>query len=254
MVSHSLRCKITKNFWNMQDFYAKTHIYLHIPKIFTTFVRKIQTKSVIHMKKSFCFALAVAALALFACTSKPAESEQQAEQQVEQTEQVEQTPAVEEPAPAQEPAAEPAVEEPAPAEEPAPEQQPAEEPAPEQPAEQPAEEPVPAAEPAPATSSEKYEILKSDGNFVSFVNEIVTADAEGCVDVAFVLDKKEESKVRLMVSIETLEGKNVGVFPIGFEPGGTKGRISVCASLGGVFSSITPGEQYKLSIRRAILQ
>lgn len=231
----------------MQEFYAKTHIYLHIPKIFTTFVRKIQTKSVIHMKKSICFALAVAALALFACTSKPAESEQQAEQQVEQTEQVEQTPAVEEPAPAQEPAAEPAVEEPAPAEEPAPEQQPAEEPASEQPAEQPAEQ-------VSATSSEKYEILKSDGNFVSFVNEIVTADAEGCVDVAFVLGKKEESKVRLMVNIETLEGKNVGVFPIGFEPGGTKGRISVCASLGGVFSSITPGEQYKLSIRRAILQ
>ena len=211
---------------------AKTHIYLHIPKIFTTFAHKIQTKSVIHMKKSICFALAVASLALFACTSKPAESEQQAEQQVEQTEQVEQAPAVEEPAPAEEPAAEPAIEEPAP----------------EQPAEQPAEEP------APATSSEKYEILKSDGNFVSFVNEIVTADAEGCVDVAFVLDKKEESKVRLMVNIETLEGKNVGVFPIGFEPGGTKGSISVCASLGGVFSSITPGEQYKLSIRRAILQ
>ena len=190
------------------------------------------------MKKSTYLALAVATLAFFACTSKPTESEQQADQQVDQTIQVEQAPAAE---PAVEPApAEPAVEEPAPEEQPA--------------AEEPAAAPEQHAEPAPAIPSNKFAIDRSDGNFVAFVNEIVTADAEGCIDLAFVFDKIEESKVRLIVDIETVEGSKVGVFPIGVEPGGTKGHVAVCASMGGVFSKITPGEQYKLSFRRAILQ
>lgn len=178
------------------------------------------------MKKSTYLALAVATLAFFACTSKPTESEQQADQQVDQTIQVEQAPAAEPALVVEEPAVEPAPEEPAAAPE----------------------------QPAPAIPSNKFAIDRSDGNFVAFVNEIVTADAEGCIDVAFVFDKIEESKVRLIVDIETVEGSKVGVFPIGVEPGGTKGHVAVCASMGGVFSKITPGEQYKLSFRRAILQ
>lgn len=197
------------------------------------------------MKKSTYLALAVATLAFFACTSKPTESEQQADQQVDQTIQVEQAPAAEPALVVEEPAVEPAPAEPA-VEEPAPEEQPA--------AEEPAAAPEQPAEPAPATPSDKFAIDRSDGNFVAFVNEIVTADAEGCIDVAFVFDKIEESKVRLIVDIETVEGSKVGVFPIGVEPGGTKGHVAVCASMGGVFSKITPGEQYKLSFRRAILQ
>ena len=201
------------------------------------------------MKKLHYLALAAITLALFACNSKPAESDQQSEEQVETTlEQAEEF--VEQALEAGEPLVEGALDslasEQAPAEDLA-EEAPSEEPAPEQPAEQPAPE-------EPAVPSDKYEIAGSDGNYVAFRNKVVTADADGCLDVAFVFDKIEQSKVRLIVRIETLEGQNVGLFPIGVEPGGTKAHVPVCASLGGVFSKITPGEKYQLSFHRAVLQ
>lgn len=81
------------------------------------------------MKKSIYLALAVTSLALFACNSKPAESEQQSEEQIEQVAPAAEAPAEAEEAPAleaEEPLAEesaeavaeeaPAAEEPAPAE------------------------------------------------------------------------------------------------------------------------------------------
>jgi hypothetical protein len=205
------------------------------------------------MKKLHYLALAAITLALFACNSKPAESDQQSEEQVETTlEQAEEF--VEQALEAGEPLVEGALDslasEEAPSETeeaPVSEEQSAEEPAPEQPAEQAAPE-------EPAVPSDKYEIAGSDGNYVAFRNKVVTADADGCVDVAFVFDKIEQSKVRLIVRIETLEGQNVGLFPIGVEPGGTKAHVPVCASLGGVFSKITPGEKYQLSFHRAVLQ
>jgi hypothetical protein len=127
----------------------------------------------------------------------------------------------------------------------------AEQPAPEQSlAEQPAPEQSLAEQPAPSTPSNKTEIVGSDGNFVAFVNEIVTADADGCIKIAFVLDKVEESFVALVVQIETLDGSKIALYPIKLAPGGTKGNVSLCASSGGVLSKITPGERYKLSFTR----
>ena len=91
------------------------------------------------MKKSIYLALAVTSLALFACNSKPAESEQQSEEQIEQLApapaEAEEAPALEEEeAPAEESTEAVAEEAPA-AEEPA-----AEEPAPAEPAAEPEEE------------------------------------------------------------------------------------------------------------------
>ena len=209
------------------------------------------------MKKSIYFALAVASLALFACNSKPANSEEQAEEQVETTlEQAEEF--VEEALEAGEPEVSPdetgetlaeegLKEEEAKAEEAPAAEEPAAE---EQPAEEPAKEKAKAEE--PATPSDKFPIDRSDGNFVTLLTENVTANADGCIEGDFVFDKKEESRVRLIVKIETVEGSNIGVFPVAVEPGGTKGHLPMCASQGGVFSKITPGEKYKLSIVRAM--
>ena len=212
------------------------------------------------MKKSIYFVLALASLALVACNSKPANSEEQAEEQVETTlEQAEEF--VEEALEAGEPEVSPdetgetlaeeglkeeeakAAEDSVAAEEPAAEEQPAEEPAKE---EAKAEE--------PATPSDKFPIDGSDGNFIALVNEIVTADADSCVPLAFVMDKKEESKVRFIVQIETLDGRWHSYYPVGVEPGGTKGNFSICASLGSGFSVIVPGEQFKVFFVRAILR
>ena len=213
------------------------------------------------MKKSIYFALAVASLALFACNSKPANSEEQAEEQVETTlEQAEEF--VEEALEAGEPEVSPdetgetlaeeglkeeeapAAEDSVAAEEPSAEEAPA--------AEEPKAEKAKAEE--PATPSDKFPIDRTDGNFIAFVNEIVTADADGCVPIAFVMDKKEESKIRFIVQIETLDGRRHSYYPVGVEPGGTKGNFSICASLGSGFSFIVPGEQYKVSIVRAMLR
>lgn len=192
------------------------------------------------MKKTLYLALAVIAMTLVACNSKPAE-DQSAEQSqtIEAVDLVAEEPAAleaEEPLEADSLAAEapdsiaeelPATEEPAP-----------EEPAVEQ--------------PASATPSNKFAIDRSDGNFVTLLTENVTANADGCIEGDFVFDKIEESRVRLIVKIETVEGSNIGVFPVAVEPGGTKGHLPMCASHGGVFSKITPGEKYKLSIVRAM--
>ena len=209
------------------------------------------------MKKSIYFALAVASLALFACNSKPANSEEKAEEQVETTlEQAEEF--VEEALEAGEPEVSPdetgetlaeegLKEEEAKAEEAPAAEEPAAE---EQPAEEPAKEKAKAEE--PATPSDKFPIDRSDGNFVTLLTENVTANADGCIEGDFVFDKIEESRVRLIVKIETVEGSNIGVFPVAVEPGGTKVHLPMCASQGGVFSKITPGEKYKLSIVRAM--
>ena len=117
-------------------------------------------------------------------------------------------------------------------------------------AEQPAPEQSVAEEPAPSTPSGKTAIDGSDGNYVALVNEIVTADADGCIKIAFVLDKVEESMVALVLQIETLDGSKIALYPIKLAPGGTKGNVSLCASSGGVLSKLTPGERYKLSFTR----
>lgn len=192
------------------------------------------------MKKTLYLALAVIAMTLVACNSKPAE-DQSAEQSqtIEAFDLVAEEPAAleaEEPLEADSLAAEApdSIAEELPA---------AEEPAPEEPAVE---------QPASATPSNKFAIDRSDGNFVTLLTENVTANADGCIEGDFIFDKIEESRVRLIVKIETMEGSNIGVFPVAVEPGGTKGHLPMCASHGGVFSKITPGEKYKLSIVRAM--
>lgn len=202
------------------------------------------------MKKISYLALALITMTLFACSTKPAESDQQAneEEYFEETNEeaieiLEAEMAEAEETPAEEPAAEET-----------PAEEPAEEPAAEEPAEEPtAEEPAPVAE-TPAAPSDKFEIRGSDGNYVAFVSEIITADANRCIPLNMVMDKKEESRVRLVIQIERLDGTKIGVFPVGIEPGGTKANSQFCPPAGGVFDGIQAGEQYKLSFVRAQLQ
>ena len=192
------------------------------------------------MKKLFFPAIIVTSLTFFACQSKPAADNSADESaNVESAEQIaeqplEEAPLAEEPTdsiPATDSLATDSLAVEPLAEQPAPEQSVAE-------------------EPAPSSPSDKTEIVGSDGNFVAFVNEIVTADADGCIEIAFVLDKVEESFVALVVQIETLDGSKIALYPIKLAPGGTKGNVSLCASSGGVLSKLTPGERYKLSFTR----
>ena len=193
------------------------------------------------MKKLFFPAIIVISLTFFACQSKPAADNSADESaNVESAEQFSEQPVEEAPL-AEEPTDSiPAIDSLA-----------TDSLAVEPLAEQPAPEQSVAEEPAPSTPSDKTEIVGSDGNFVAFVNEIVTADADGCIKIAFVLDKVEESFVALVVQIETLDGSKIALYPIKLAPGGTKGNVSLCASSGGVLSKITPGERYKLSFTRA---
>lgn len=193
------------------------------------------------MKKLFFPAIIVISLTFFACQSKPAADNSADESaNVESAEQLSEQP-LEEASLAEEPAdsisATDSLATDSLAVEPL--------------AEQPAPEQSVAEEPAPSTPSEKTEIVGSDGNFVALVNEIVTADADGCIKIAFVLDKVEESIVALVLQIETLDGSKIALYPIRLAPGGTKGNVSLCASSGGVLSKLTPGERYKLSFTRA---
>ena len=193
------------------------------------------------MKKLFFPAIIVISLTFFACQSKPAADNSADESaNVESAEQISEQPVEEAPL-AEEPT------DSIPATDSLATDSLAVEPL----AEQPAPEQSVAEEPAPSTPSDKTEIDGSDGNFVAFVNEIVTADADGCIKIAFVLDKVEESCVALVVQIETLDGSKIALYPIKLAPGGTKGNVSLCASSGGVLSKLTPGERYKLSFTRA---
>ena len=193
------------------------------------------------MKKLFFPAIIVISLTFFACQSKPAADNSADESaNVESAEQISEQPLEEAPL-AEEPT------DSIPATDSLATDSLAVEPL----AEQPAPEQSVAEEPAPSTPSDKTEIVGSDGNFVAFVNEIVTADADGCIKIAFVLDKVEESFVALVVQIETLDGSKIALYPIKLAPGGTKGNVSLCASSGGVLSKLTPGERYKLSFTRA---
>lgn len=193
------------------------------------------------MKKLFFPAIIVISLTFFACQSKPAADNSADESaNVESAEQISEQP-VEEASLAEEPT------DSIPATDSLATDSLAVEPL----AEQPAPEQSVAEEPAPSTPSDKTEIDGSDGNFVAFINEIVTADADGCIKIAFVLDKVEESFVALVVQIETLDGSKIALYPIKLAPGGTKGNVSLCASSGGVLSKLTPGERYKLSFTRA---
>jgi hypothetical protein len=192
------------------------------------------------MKKLFFPAIIVISLTFFACQSKPAADNSADESaNVESAEQISEQPVEEAPL-AEEPT------DSIPATDSLATDSLAVEPL----AEQPAPEQSVAEEPAPSTPSDKTEIVGSDGNFVAFVNEIVTADADGCIQIAFVLDKVEESFVALVVQIETLDGSKIALYPIKLAPGGTKGNVSLCASSGGVLSKLTPGERYKLSFTR----
>lgn len=192
------------------------------------------------MKKLFFPAIIVISLTFFACQSKPAADNSADESaNVESAEQISELPVEEAPL-ADEPT------DSIPATDSLATDSLAVEPL----AEQPAPEQSVAEEPAPSTPSDKTEIVGSDGNFVAFVNEIVTADADGCIQIAFVLDKVEESFVALVVQIETLDGSKIALYPIKLAPGGTKGNVSLCASSGGVLSKLTPGERYKLSFTR----
>ena len=193
------------------------------------------------MKKLFFPAIIVISLTFFACQSKPAADNSADESaNVESAEQISEQPVEEAPL-AEEPT------DSIPATDSLATDSLAVEPL----AEQPAPKQSVAEEPAPSTPSDKTEIVGSDGNFVAFVNEIVTADADGCIKIAFVLDKVEESFVALVVQIETLDGSKIALYPIKLAPGGTKGNVSLCASSGGVLSKLTPGERYKLSFTRA---
>lgn len=193
------------------------------------------------MKKLFFPAIIVISLTFFACQSKPAaDSSADESANVESAEQISEQPLDEAPL-AEEPT------DSIPATDSLATDSLAVEPL----AEQPAPEQSVAEEPAPSTPSDKTEIVGSDGNFVALVNEIVTADADGCIKVAFVLDKVEESIVALILQIETLDGSRIALYPIRLAPGGTKGNVSLCASSGGVLSRLTPGERYKLSFTRA---
>lgn len=193
------------------------------------------------MKKLFFPAIIVISLTFFACQSKPAADNSVDESaNVESAEQISEQPVEEAPL-AEEPT------DSIPATDSLATDSLAVEPL----AEQPAPEQSVAEEPASSTPSDKTEIVGSDGNFVAFVNEIVTADADGCIKIAFVLDKVEESFVALVVQIETLDGSKIALYPIKLAPGGTKGNVSLCASSGGVLSKLTPGERYKLSFTRA---
>jgi len=193
------------------------------------------------MKKLFFPAIIVISLTFFACQSKPAADNSADESaNVESAEQISEQPVEEAPL-AEEPT------DSIPATDSLATDSLAVEPL----AEQPAPEQSVAEEPASSTPSDKTEIVGSDGNFVAFVNEIVTADADGCIQIAFVLDKVEESFVALVVQIETLDGSKIALYPIKLAPGGTKGNVSLCASSGGVLSKLTPGERYKLSFTRA---
>ena len=192
------------------------------------------------MKKLFFPAIIVISLTFFACQSKPAADNSADESaNVESAEQISEQPLEEAPL-AEEPT------DSIPATDSLATDSLAVEPL----AEQPAPKQSVAEEPAPSTPSDKTEIVGSDGNFVAFVNEIVTADADGCIKIAFVLDKVEESFVALVVQIETLDGSKIALYPIKLAPGGTKGNVSLCASSGGVLSKLTPGERYKLSFTR----
>lgn len=192
------------------------------------------------MKKLFFPAIIVISLTFFACQSKPAADNSADESaNVESAEQISEQPLEEAPL-AEEPT------DSIPATDSLATDSLAVEPL----AEQPAPEQSVAEEPAPSTPSDKTEIVGSDGNFVALVNEIVTADADGCIKIAFVLDKVEESFVALVVQIETLDGSKIALYPIKLAPGGTKGNVSLCASSGGVLSKLTPGERYKLSFTR----
>ena len=192
------------------------------------------------MKKLFFPAIIVISLTFFACQSKPAADNSADESaNVESAEQISEQPVEEAPLSEEPTDSIPATDSLA-----------TDSLAVEPLAEQPAPEQSVAEEPAPSTPSDKTEIVGSDGNFVAFVNEIVTADADGCIKIAFVLDKVEESFVALVVQIETLDGSKIALYPIKLAPGGTKGNVSLCASSGGVLSKITPGERYKLSFTR----
>lgn len=197
------------------------------------------------MKKLSYFALALITMTLFACGTKPAESDQQANEEEYFEETNEEAIEILE--------AEMAEAEETPAEEPAAEEPAAEEPAEEPAAEEPAPEPAPVAE-TPAAPSDKFEIRGSNGNYIAFVSEIITADANRCIPLNMVMDKKEESRVRLVIQIERLDGTKIGVFPVAIEPGGTKANSQFCPPAGGVFDVIQAGEQYKLSFVRAQLQ
>lgn len=192
------------------------------------------------MKKLFFPAIIVISLTFFACQSKPAADNSADESaNVESAEQISEQPVEEAPLAEESTDSIPATDSLA-----------TDSLAVEPLAEQPAPEQSVAEEPAPSTPSDKTEIVGSDGNFVAFVNEIVTADADGCIKIAFVLDKVEESFVALVVQIETLDGSKIALYPIKLAPGGTKGNVSLCASSGGVLSKLTPGERYKLSFTR----
>lgn len=192
------------------------------------------------MKKLFFPAIIVISLTFFACQSKPAADNSADESaNVESAEQISEQPVEEAPLSEEPTDSIPATDSLA-----------TDSLAVEPLAEQPAPEQSVAEEPAPSTPSDKTEIVGSDGNFVAFVNEIVTADADGCIKIAFVLDKVEESFVALVVQIETLDGSKIALYPIKLAPGGTKGNVSLCASSGGVLSKLTPGERYKLSFTR----
>ena len=194
------------------------------------------------MKKIQYFALAALTMVLFACNSKPATADQSSDEAeyVEEThedavlfeEEVVENDTVEVVEEAVE-VAEEAAEEPA-----------------EQVAEEPAEEPAPVVETA-EVPSDKFAIGGTDGNFIAFVSEVVTADADRCIPLNMVMDKSEESNVKLIINIEEVGGRRIGVFPARVVPGGTKINIKFCPPEGGIFDVIKAGKQYKLTFLRA---
>lgn len=175
------------------------------------------------MKKCTCLVLAVMSMALIACGTKPAEGQASDNQEQAVTEMAEEMPDSLAAEGAEEPLGDAADEETA------------------------AEQEIVAGE------SEKVAINGSDGNMIRFTAEAVKADKDGCVLIDMMMDKPEESIVKVLVQINDEDGAKIGVYPIRIGPGGTHAATTCCASQGGVFSAIQPGKTYRLSFVRVNL-
>lgn len=201
------------------------------------------------MKKSLYLALAAVTLTLFACTSKPASTDEQTETQ-DTVAIAEQEPAVSDSLAVDSLASDSLV---APQDSLAAEQpkDSIDEEFANKPAEELAHEQLAIID-GPDVPSDKFPIARSEGNMIRLNNELITADANGNLAVSMVMDKIEESKVRLVMAVDA-DGNRLGVIPVSIEPGGTKINFKIGPEMGRFVGEFTPGKQYLLSFVRATL-
>lgn len=206
------------------------------------------------MKKSLYLALAALTLTLFACTSKPASTDEQTETQ-DTVAIAEQEPAVSDSLAVNSLAVDSlATDSLAVPQDSLAAEQPKDsidEEFANKPAEELAHEQLAIID-GPDVPSDKFPIARSEGNMIRLNNELVTADANGNLAVSMVMDKIEESKVRLVMAVDA-DGNRLGVFPVSIEPGGTKINFKIGPEMGRFVGEFTPGKQYLLSFVRATL-